>query len=160
MKNKKIKKRYWQDSLGNQFLKLSATNYAINLLICGKDCKKSGLSNGEKLNELKSMRNAALEGADNNVDEWEEVGVERPAKFRRDMERTVSIQVQGVSVTVLCPAKRAKVSDMMVKMEAHMLGAIYRFLQPDCLENVEARTYKRSGLYSKLREDGCEERKD
>lgn len=82
----------WQDAEGNQFLKLSATNYAINLLICGKDCKKSGLSNGEKLNELKSMRNTALEGGDSNVDAWEEGSAERPTKFRRDMERTVSIE--------------------------------------------------------------------
>lgn len=151
---------FWQGAEGNQFLKLPAMNYAINLLICGKDCKKSGLSNGEKLNELKSMRNTALEGGASNVDEWEEASAERPTKFRRDMERTVSIQVQGVSVTVLCPSKRAKVADLMVKMEPAMLGAVYRFLQPDCFKNVEARTYKRSGLYCKVPEDAPEEHAD
>lgn len=150
----------WQDAEGNQFLKLSATNYAINLLICGKDCKKSGLSNGEKLNELKSMRNTALEGGDSNVDAWEEGSAERPTKFRRDMERTVSIEVQGVSVAVLCPSKRAKVADLMVKMEPAMLGAVYKFLQPDCSKKAEARTYKRSGLYSKVSEDAREEQAD
>ena len=150
----------WQDAEGNQFLKLSATNYAINLLICGKDCKKSGLSNGEKLNELKSMRNTALEGGDSNVDAWEEGSAERLTKFRRDMERTVSIEVQGVSVAVLCPSKRAKVADLMVKMEPAMLGAVYKFLQPDCSKKAEARTYKRSGLYSKVSEDAREEQAD
>ena len=106
------------------------------------------------------MRNTALEGGDSNVDAWEEGSAERPTKIRRDMERIVSIEVQGVSVAVLCPSKRAKVADLMVKMEPAMLGAVYRFLQADCSNKVEARTYKRSGLYSKVSEDAREEQAD
>ena len=106
------------------------------------------------MQELKSMRNDALQSklagaghgdGEGDVDENEEP----PKKIRRSVEQCVDIDVHGQSVTILCPAKRALVADVMVLMDAKMLAAVFKFLQPDCLGGQEKRTYKKDGLHSK-----------
>jgi len=45
-----------QDS-GVEYLKLAATNYTICKLVCGEGQKNSSLAGGDKLQELKDLRN-------------------------------------------------------------------------------------------------------
>eukprot|EP00435_Cladocopium_sp_Y103_P005229 s4303_g1.t1 len=135
----------YEDQKGDQFLKLSATNFTINSLICGKATRNASLAGGTKMQELKSMRNAKLshtlgEGADDE---------ELPAKRRKGAETVVEVDARGTAVSLLCPSKRAQVADVMVKMYGKMLSAVFNFLLPDCLEETASRSSKKTGNFVK-----------
>lgn len=136
------------------YLKLSPSNYTIKKLICGTK-NPASLTNGGKLNELKLLRNNKLAGCvqGQDGDEWQQDGQAdgsvTPTKKRRVAPTTVDIQVEDVTVTLLCPHKRAQSSDLMVKVEATMLTAVFDFLQADCEACLPTRTYTRSGKFSK-----------
>ena len=130
-----------QDQKGDTFLKLSATNFTINSLICGKAAGNASLAGGSKMQELKHMRNAQLSHTPGEP----EAGEEAPAKRRRCVETVVEVDVHGTLVSLLCPSKRPQLADVMVKLEPQMLSAVFKFLLPDCLEETSSRSYKKSG---------------
>eukprot|EP00435_Cladocopium_sp_Y103_P040659 s2435_g11.t1 len=83
------------------------------------------------MQELKSMRNAKLsrtlgEGADDE---------ERPAKRRKGAETVV------------------EAADVMVKMDAKMLSAVFNFLLRDCLEENASRSYKKTKNFVKEKKE-------
>ena len=51
-----------EDQEGCQFLKIAPSNYTINKLICGAGKRTSSLSNGDRLGQLKELRNKKLAG--------------------------------------------------------------------------------------------------
>lgn len=61
--------------------------------------------------------------------------------------------VHGTMVSMLCPSKRPQMADVMVKLEAKMLCAVFRFLLPDCLEETTSRTYKKRAAKEDKKED-------
>ena len=69
-----------QDQKGDTFLKLSATNFTINSLICGKAARNASLAGGPKMQELKNLRNSKLSHTPAEVQDEEP-----PAKRRRSM---------------------------------------------------------------------------
>lgn len=58
---------------GQSFLKLAATNYVTNTLICGKAAKNASLSNGAKMSELKALRNRALNPSSAKESAWKKL---------------------------------------------------------------------------------------
>ena len=134
-----------QDQKGDTFLKLSATNFSINSLICGKAARNSSLAGGSKMQELKNMRNAKMS---HTPDEAED-GEEAPPKRRKCVEKVVEVDVHGNMVSMLCPSRRPQLADLMVKMEPKMRAAVFKFLLPDCLEETSSRSYKKSGAFAK-----------
>lgn len=142
-----------KDDEGNDYLKLSATNYVVNALICGKAAKNASLSNGPKMTELKNLRNEKIQPTSFPEDPWQEgedsEAVEPNVKKRRCVQGTVDVDIHGTSVTLLVPAKRAMVSDIMVKLDA-----VFKFLKPDCLEKTESRGYKKTGQFKKGSSEG------
>ena len=133
-----------QDQKGDTFLKLSATTFTINSLICGKAARNASLAGGPKMQELKNLRNSKLSHTPAEVQDEEP-----PAKRRRSMETVVEVDVHGTLVSLLCPSKRPQVADVMVKMDPQMLSAVFKFLLPDCLEETASRSYKKSGAFAK-----------
>jgi hypothetical protein len=85
----------WQDENGEKHLKLSATNFTINQLICGKADRNASLAGGPKMQELKNMRNEKLK--DPPVEDTDEA----PAKRRREVECVVEVDVHGTMVSML-----------------------------------------------------------
>lgn len=141
-------------------MKLASTNQQINFLICAKTCKNASLSNGAKMTELKNLRNEALKGT-GLATSWDDEGgeaLEPVSKKIRKVQTTVTIDVHGVAVKLLCPAKRALVADLQVLLDEDMLSAVFKYIQPDCLEKPASRQYKKSGNYSKVKEG--QEKKD
>ncbi|CAL1170052.1 unnamed protein product [Cladocopium goreaui] len=118
------------DENGEKYLKLSATNFTINQLICGKADRNASLPGGPKMQELKNMRNEKLK--DPPVEDTDEA----PAKRRRGVECVVE-----------------QMADVMVKLEAKMLCAVFRFLLPGCLEETTSRTYKKRAAKEDKKED-------
>ncbi|CAL1149296.1 unnamed protein product [Cladocopium goreaui] len=139
-----LAKTFQQDQKGDTFLKLSATNFTINSLICGKAARNASLAGGPKMQELKNLRNSKLSHTPAEVQDEEP-----PAKRRRSMETVVEVDVHGTLVSLLCPSKRPQVADVMVKMDPQMLSAVFKFLLPDCLEETASRSYKKSGAFAK-----------
>ena len=76
---------------------------------------------------------------------------EAPAKRRRGVE--CGGGVHGTMVSMLCPSKRPQMADVMVKLEAKMLCAVFRFLLPGCLEETTSRTYKKRAAKEDKKED-------
>ena len=134
-----------QDQKGDTFLKLSATNFTINSLICGKAARNASLAGGSKMQELKHIGNAQLSHTPGEP----EAGEEAPAKRRRCVETVVEVDVHGTLVSLLCPSKRPQLADVMAKLEPQMLSAVFKFLLPDCLEETSSRSYKKSGAFAK-----------
>ena len=46
-----------------------------------------------------------------------------------------------------------QMADVMVKLEAKMLCAVFRFLLPDCLDETTSRTYKKRAAKEDKKED-------
>ena len=140
---------------GQSFLKLAATNYVTNTLICGKAAKNASLSNGAKMSELKALRNRALNPSSAKESAWEEAddddaaAVEPKMKQRRAVQQTIDLEIDGTTVTLLVPAKRAMLADIVIKMDPKMLAAVFNFLKPDWLEKPKPRTYKKTGQHTK-----------
>eukprot|EP00435_Cladocopium_sp_Y103_P029200 s3052_g7.t1 len=141
-----------QDSNGVEYLKISATNYTICKLICGEGQKNSSLAGGDKLQELKDLRNQKAgvtpeaddegQGGDESAGGKVKALVHKPAT-------AVEIDVDGTKVNVLCPTKRISQSDLMVEIDPVQLDAVFTFLGPDCQSRTSSRSYKKSGKYSK-----------
>lgn len=130
-----------QDENGTSFLKLQASSPVMSKLICNCATKNSSLANSVKMSELKQKRNdelkkmAPAEG--------------QPAKKLRT-EQEVEIQVGSTSVSVLCPAKRAGQSDLLVKLQEEQLFAVFSFLKDDCeKDDPSKRDYKKTGKFAK-----------
>ena len=100
------------------------------------------------MQELKNMRNEKLK--DPPVEDTDEA----PAKRRRGVECVVEVDVHGTMASMLCPSKRPQMADVMVKLEAKMLCAVFRFLLPDCLEETTSRTYKKRAARRTRRTEG------
>lgn len=138
-----------QDSNGEKYLKMMATNQAICKLICGKTAKNASLSGGQKLQGLKDQRNKALQA--NKEEDWEDEGKqgeEPPQKKLKVLEEKVlKITVDDVEVTILCPQKRASTSDLLVQLDGGMLCAVFKHLQDDCQSCTSTRSYKKTGKH-------------
>lgn len=143
-----------EDQEGCQFLKIAPSNYTINKLICGAGKRTSSLSNGDRLGQLKELRNKKLAGGVGPED-WQQEHCEKDggpsAKKQRMSPTTVDIQVGDATVTLLCPQKRPQSADIMVKVNADQLTAVFDYLQSDCEASLPTRTYTRSGKFSKKR---------
>lgn len=143
---------FMQDSEGVEYLKIMATNYTICKLICGEGQKNSSLSGGEKLQELKNLRNKEFglvpEAADEGQGGDESAGSKVKALVHKE-PTAAEIDVDGTKVKVLCPSKRIAQSDLMVQIDPVQLDAVFTFLGPDCASLTSTRSYKRSGKYSK-----------
>ena len=81
-----------QDQKGGTFLKLPATNFIINSLICGKAARNASLAGGSKMQELKHMGNAQLSHTPGEP----EAGEEAPEKRRRCVETVVEVDPEEV----------------------------------------------------------------
>ena len=135
-----------QDQHGDSFLKLAATNFSINNLICGRASRNSSLAGGSHMQELKNMRNQKL---GSTHAEGEDVECPPAKKRRKGVETVVEVDVHGTAVSILCPAKRPQLADLMIKMEPKMLCAAFKFLMPDCLEENPSRSYNKTGAHAK-----------
>ena len=70
-----------------------------------------------------------------------------PSKKKKLMETAINIDVDGTPVTILCPAKRAQSSDLLVKLDAKMLETGFRYVQDDRESQSSSRSYVRTGKY-------------
>ena len=112
--------------------------------------KNASLSGGSKLNDLKLKRNKQL-GLGDPQEEWPHEEMDEPgpapSKKKKLMETAISIDVDGTPVTILCPAKRAQSSDLLVKLDAKMLEAVFQYVQDDRESQISSRSYVRTGKY-------------
>ncbi|CAL1170519.1 unnamed protein product [Cladocopium goreaui] len=67
--------------------------------------------------------------------------------------RNEKLKDPPVEDTDEAPAKRPQMADVMVKLEAKMLCAVFRFLLPDCLEETTSRTYKKRAAKEDKKEE-------
>lgn len=133
-------------------MKLAATNYTICKLVCGEGQKNSSLAGGDKLQELKDLRNQKAGLAPGAADEGQGDDDSAASKGNRGVHKpptVVEADVDGTEVKVLCPSKRIAQSDLMVQLDPVQLDAVFTFLGPDCQSLASSRSYKKSGKFSK-----------
>ena len=135
--------------LGRQHLKLRPTSPAAVHLVCGKSVRNASLSNLQKLTDLKAMRNNALleqsgQASSASLFGGEEDGHANKKRKVCFKEQIVQVNVAGVPVSILCPAKRACISDLMVQLDKDMLYATLMHLR-----SATKRSYNLTGKYRK-----------
>ena len=130
-----------QDQNGHTFLKIQASSTVMSKLICKGQLKNSSLANSSKINELKQKRNDKLQS---------KLSPENQSAKKLKGEQIVEIEVGSVAVTILCPAKRASLSDLLVRLEESQLSAVFSYLKADCKQDDKAkRSYTKSGKFAK-----------
>lgn len=131
-----------QDLSGQPFLKIQGSAPWLSRLVCNCSSRKSALANGNKISELKKMRNGKLlaaKGDGSNI-------TDRKAKA----EQLVEIEVGNTLVSILCHGKRSLSGDLLVMLKEDQLSAIFDFLQPDChSDGGGKRSYQKSGGFVK-----------
>lgn len=138
-------------------MKISSTNHIINNLICGESKKNSSLSGGERLAELKTMRNEKLGLIRKNDEEECETEDDKSKKPLVHKPGTkVDLEIEGTRIKVLCPTKRIAQSDLMVELDPDQLCAVFNYIQPDCNSRESTRKYKKTGKFSKAQDKGGE----
>ncbi len=143
-------------------MKLSATNYSILKLICGRKTPNASLASSERMQCLKSQRNDALKDVDAPAASWEEEGTDNAVlqsrkKRKLAHEKVVNINVGEVSVAILCQQKRTNTSDLLVKLQGDMLQAVFDYVKDDCDACKSKRSYQKSGHFRKGQAKGSED---
>ena len=147
-----------QDSLGRQYLKLRPTSPAAVHLVCGKSVRNASLSNLQKLTDLKAMRNNALleqsgQASSASLFGGEEDGHANKKRKVCFKEQIVQVNVAGAPVSILCPAKRACISDLMVQLDKDMLYATLMHLRSGDIDQEATATKRSYNLTGKYRKD-------
>lgn len=128
-----------QDQNEKKFLKIQGSAGWLSRLVCNCSSRSTGIANGTKLAELKKKRNEKLAPCDGQA------STEKKIKG----EQVVSIKVGNSEVMILCPAKRAHSSDLLVLLHADHLSPVLRCLEADCKGEDSKRTYQRTGKFAK-----------
>lgn len=135
-----------------EWLKVPAYAPFVLQVLAGKHvaAKNSSLKKSELLHNLLAKRNAAVQQKLSQQDEPEapdvlglqkKEGQEQHQKMKSKKRKAcsledttkVSIDVNGVAVDLLCPTFRSEQASLVVKMDSHMLSAVFDYLQPDVL---------------------------
>ena len=135
-----------------EWLKVPAHAPFLLQVLAGKNVavKNSTLKKSELLQSLLAKRNAAVQeklSQQNEPDAPDVLGLqnqegqEQQQKTKSKKRKTcnledmakVSIDVNGVAVDLVCPTFRSEQSSLVVKMNSHMLQAVFDYLQPDVL---------------------------
>lgn len=66
-------------------------------------------------------------------------------KVQQNAQHMVSIDVDGVPVSVLCPCFRTGQADLQVLVDENMLTAVFHHLLPDCENKVASPKAKKKG---------------
>ena len=133
------------------FLKFRASSPKLLQLLCGLPKKNSSLTDSSLLQGLKDKRDSALEQLLNPEETADNMGLglgntkAKAKKVQQNAQHMVSIDVDGVPVSVLCPCFRTGQADLQVLVDENMLTAVFHHLLPDCENKVASPKAKKKG---------------
>ena len=134
----------WQ---GQQFLRTKATSSTIITLICGSCQKNASLAASDGLSELVSLRNKVAMCVSENNDEGEffESAAKKTKVSKCTADKTVEVDCNGTSITVLWQGARPSRSDLMVLVDETMLAAVFQKIKATAVEalNSTKRSYQK-----------------